>query len=72
MIPRDKFANALFDGGGRPEIDIADEVIDVGIGCRDVAGLHRQQFLFRICLEINTEPDNVAQLGDEVPDRSRA
>jgi hypothetical protein len=28
-----------FDRRGRSETDIADEVIEVGIGCRNVAGL---------------------------------
>jgi hypothetical protein len=44
-IPSHKFADAIFDGCRRTEIGIADKIIDVSIGCRDIAWLHRQQLL---------------------------
>ena len=38
-------ADALFDWGRGTEIHVAREIIDIGIGRRHVARLHRQQFL---------------------------
>src|SRR3954463_7864721 len=40
-IPGDKFADAVLDRGLRPEADVARQIVDIGIGCQDIAGLHR-------------------------------
>src|ERR1700682_4557211 len=40
-IPGHKRANAVLDRGLRPETHVARQIVDIGIGCQDVSGLHR-------------------------------
>ena len=54
-IPRRKLTDAILDGCGGAEIDVAGEVVDVGIGRRDVAGLHRQQLPFGLASQFLLE-----------------
>ena len=44
-IPFRKPRNSIFNRGRRPESDVAREILDIGIGCRHVAWLHRQHLL---------------------------
>src|SRR5882672_7981229 len=46
-IPGDEIANAILDGGLRPEADVAHEIADIGEGFNNVSGLHRQHILYR-------------------------
>ena len=41
-VPLDEARNALGDRRRRPEIDLAHQIVDVGISRRHVAGLHGQ------------------------------
>src|ERR1700726_1595963 len=45
-IPCRKTSNTIFDGRCRPKADVTLEIGDVGVGCLDIAGLHRQHFLY--------------------------
>src|ERR1700688_1863834 len=40
-IPGHKRANAVLDRGLRPKTHVACQIVDIGIGCQDVSGLHR-------------------------------
>jgi len=45
-IPADEPGYAFGDRCCRPEVHLAHQIIDIGIGCRHVTGLHGQQLAF--------------------------
>src|SRR5580704_200682 len=51
-VPRDKAANAILNGGLRPETGIAHQIADIGEGFRHVSGLHRQHILYCLAAQL--------------------
>ena len=68
-IPRRKLTDAILDGSRGSEIDVAGKVIDVGIGRRDVAGLHRQQLSFGLASQFLLEDptEKIVILSNNIP-----
>src|SRR5262249_35838709 len=62
-IPIDEPRNSLGDRRRRPEAGVAHQVIDVGVSCGHIAGLHRHKFAFRLLAKfLFKETDNFEQL----------
>src|SRR5882724_4518956 len=50
--PLRKSPDTVFNRGRGPESDVARQIFDVGIGCRYIAGLHRQHLLEGLTTEL--------------------
>src|SRR5262245_64078372 len=45
-VPLDEACDPLANRRRRPETDVAHQIVDVGVSCRHIAGLHGQQLAF--------------------------
>src|SRR5215208_3241861 len=67
LEPVDEPADAISDRGRRLEIDLAHQVLDIGIGCRDIARLHRQELALGLGADgLFKQADNLEQLDRTV------